>query len=218
MKNSNKKILFMGAGALAAFAVWTLLLRTVDVMPTGPDGSSVGFATVNQWFHRLTGTNMWLYTVTDWLGLVPIGTAFCFALLGLFQWVKRKSLLKVDRDILLLGAFYIAVILMYILFEALVINYRPVLIDGILEASYPSSTTMLTMCVMPTSIMQLTARIKKKPLRLGISCFIALFTAFTVIGRIISGVHWITDIIGGALLSIGLVLIYGYFTFSANKK
>jgi len=35
-----------------------------------------------------------------------------------------------------------------------------------------------------------------------------VFVALTLILRILSGVHWITDIIGGALLSTGLVLRY----------
>lgn len=217
MKNSKKKLLIIGVGALCAFAVWTLLLRMVDVMTIGAGGTSVGFATVNQWFHALTGTNMWLYTVTDWLGLVPIGTAFCFALLGLIQWIKRKNPLRVDHSILLLGVFYIIVIASYMLFEVVVINYRPILINGIAEASYPSSTTLLTMCVMPTAIIQLNARIRNKLLRLGVSYGIALFTAFMVIGRLISGVHWVTDIIGGALLSTGLVLMYAYFANNRDR-
>ena len=218
MKRSGRNLLFIGAGALIAFVLWTILLRTVDVMTIGAGGTSVGFATVNQWFHWLTGTNMWLYTVTDWLGLVPIGTAFCFALLGLIQWIKRKNPLKVDRSILVLGVFYIAVIGVYMLFEEVVINYRPILINGIAEASYPSSTTLLTMCVMPTAIMQLSERIKQKHIRLGVSYGIALFTTFMVIGRLISGVHWITDIIGGALLSTGLVMMYAYFSGRGEKE
>jgi undecaprenyl-diphosphatase len=94
------------------------------------------------------------------------------------------------------------------LFEVAVVNYRPVLINGLLEASYPSSTTMLVMCVMPTAAMQLHARIKKRLLRQSVIFLIIAFTSFMVIGRLISGVHWFSDIIGGALLSAGLVLMY----------
>jgi undecaprenyl-diphosphatase len=151
---------------------------------------------------------MLLYTITDWLGLVPIGVAFGFAVFGLVQWVGRKSLFKVDRSILALGGFYIIVLAMYIFFEIVVINYRPVLIDGYLEVSYPSSTTMLVMCVMPTAMMQLHARIKSDVFRRCVLISIAAFTAFMVIGRLASGVHWLTDIIGGALVSAGLVITY----------
>ncbi len=199
---------FMGAGLIAVFVLWTVLVSVVDVRAIGPNGSSVGFATLNGYVHDLTGVNMRLYSITDWLGLVPIGVAFGFAVLGLVQWVGRKSLFKVDRSILALGGFYVVVMAVYILFEFVVINYRPTLIDGYLEASYPSSTTMLVMCVMPTAMMQLHARIKSDVFRRCVLISIAAFTAFMVIGRLASGVHWLTDIIGGALVSAGLVITY----------
>ena len=208
MEKIRKKMFFMGAGFLGAFMLWTVLVSYVDVRAIGQNASSVGFATLNGYVHNLTGVNMFLYTITDWLGLVPIGVAFGFAVLGLVQWVGRKSLFKVDRSILALGGFYIIVLAMYIFFEIVVINYRPVLIDGYLEASYPSSTTMLVMCVMPTAMMQLHARIKSDVFRRCVLISIAAFTAFMVIGRLASGVHWLTDIIGGALVSAGLVITY----------
>ena len=98
-----------------------------------------------------------------------------------------------------------------------VINYRPTLIDGYLEASYPSSTTMLVMCVMPTAMMQIRARIKNDVFRRCVMVIIAAFIVFMVIGRLMSGVHWITDIIGGAILSAGLVMIYSSASNAAKK-
>ena len=192
----------------AVFVLWTVLVCFVDVRAIGPQGSSVGFATLNGYIHDLTGVNMRLYVITDWLGLVPIGVAFGFAVLGLVQWIKRKSLLKVDRSILTLGGFYIVVMAAYILFEIVVINYRPTLIGGYLEASYPSSTTMLVMCVMPTAMMQFSKRIKNELFRRCVMFIIIAFIVFMVIGRLVSGVHWITDIIGGALFSTSIVLMY----------
>ena len=203
---------------LAVFVLWTVLIRFVDVEAIGPRQSSVGFATLNGYIHNLTGVNMSLYIITDWLGLVPIGVAFGFAVLGIVQCIKRKSLLKVDRSILTLGGFYIVVMAVYILFEIVVINYRPTLINGYLEASYPSSTTMLVMCVMPTAMMQLRPRIKNDLFRRCVMLVIAVFIAFMVIGRLVSGVHWITDIIGGALLSAAIVLMYYAISDMATKN
>ena len=203
---------------LAVFVLWTVLICFVDVQAIGPEGSSVGFSTINGFIHALTGVNWFLYTVTDWLGLVPIGVAFGFAVLGLVQWIKRKSLLKVDRSILTLGGFYIVVMAVYILFEIVVINYRPTLINGHLEASYPSSTTMLVMCVMPTAMMQLRARIKNDLFRRCVMFAIAVFIAVMVIGRLVSGVHWISDIISGVLLSAGLVMMYYSVSNIATKN
>ena len=208
MKKKNKRLFWIGAGLLAVFVLWTVLICFVDVRAIGPEDSLVGFSTMNGFMHELTGVNWFLYTVTDWLGLVPIGVAFGFAVLGLVQWIKRKSLLKVDRSILILGGFYIVVMAVYILFEIVVINYRPTLINGYLEASYPSSTTMLVTCVMPTAMMQLRTRIKNNLCRRCVMLVIAVFIAFMVIGRLVSGVHWISDIIGGALFSAGLVMMY----------
>ena len=211
MEKKNKKMLVWGASLLATFVLWTVLVRSVDVRAIGPEGSSVGFAALNGFVHELTGVNWLLYTVTDWLGLVPIAVVFGFAIFGLVQLIKHKSLWKVDYSILALGAFYIVVMAAYVFFEMVVINYRPTLIDGYLEASYPSSTTMLVMCAMPTAAMQLNVRIKNIVLRRCAILSIATFTAFMVIGRLISGVHWITDMIGGALLSAGLVMMYDAF-------
>ena len=208
MKNIDKKKFIVGAGFLAAFVLWTVLVRLVDVRAIGPNGSSVGFATLNGYVHERTGANFPLYTITDWLGLVPIGVAFGFAILGLVQWIKRKSLLKVDRSLLALGGFYVVVLAAYLFFEIVVINYRPVLLGGYLEASYPSSTTILVMCVMPAAMMQLHERIKNHVFRRCVMILIVVFIAFMVIGRLMSGVHWLSDIIGGALMSAGLVIIY----------
>ena len=208
MKNTDKKKFIVGAGFLATFVLWTVLVRLVDVRAIGPNGSSVGFATLNGYVHERIGVSIPLYTITDWLGLIPIGVAFGFAILGLVQWIKRKSLLKVDRSLLVLGGFYIVVLAAYIFFEIVVINYRPTLIDGYLEASYPSSTTMLVMCVMPAAMMQLHEHIKNHVFRRCVMISIAAFIAFMVVGRLVSGVHWLSDIIGGALISAGLVIIY----------
>ena len=208
MEKKNKKRLVLGAGLVVAFVLWTVLVCFVDVRTIGPEGSSVGFATLNGFVHELTGVNWLLYTVTDWLGLVPIAAALGFAILGLVQLMKRKSLWKVDHSILALGVFYIVVMAAYLVFEIVVINYRPTLIEGYLEASYPSSTTMLVMCVMPTAAMQLNARIKNTVFRRCVIITIIVFIAFMVIGRFLSGVHWITDIIGGALFSAGVVTTY----------
>lgn len=210
----KRKSLYFALTLLCAFAVWTLLILRVDVRAVGPNGSRVGFAGINLAFHRLTGTNLSLYAVTDWLGLVPVAFAFGFAVLGLCQWIKRRSIFKIDRTILILGGYYVLVIGLYLFFEEAVVNYRPILIDGRLEASYPSSTTLLTASVMPTAALQLNLRIKNAVARRTVCVLIYIFTAFMIIGRLISGVHWLTDIIGGLLLSAGAVLLYA---FSAEK-
>ena len=206
--NVKKRKICIAITLLTLFVLWTVLVRFIDVKMIGPNESSVGFSSFNQVVHNFTGVNWFLYMLTDWLGLVPIAVAFGFSVLGLVQLIIRKRLDRVDYNILALGVFYIVVILVYLFFEIIVINYRPVLIDECLEASYPSSTTMLVMCVMPTAAMQFNMRIKNPVFRRCIVVAIILFIAFMVVGRIIAGVHWITDIIGGILFSAGMVVIY----------
>ena len=197
---------------LTAFVLWTAAVCFVDVQAIGPRGSAVGFAAINGGFHRLTGVHMALYTITDWLSLIPLAFAAGFGLLGLVQWIRRRSLKKVDRSILILGGFYAAVLAAFLLFEAVVVNYRPILIEGVLEASYPSSTTMLVMCIMPTAVMQLRSRIRNRRIRRCTCAALTVFAVFMVAARLISGVHWLTDIIGGALLSAALTAMYAALT------
>ena len=200
--------MYVAIGILAAFLLWTAALGWIDVQKIGPQESAVGFATVNGFIHSRTGVHMTLYTITDWLGLVPFGFVMGFGILGLVQWVHRKHFLQVDRNLLLLGGFYLVVMGAYLLFEILPVNYRPVLINGVLEASYPSSTTMLVLCVIPTGVMQLRFRMNHGFWKTVTTILLYGFLVFMVLGRILSGVHWITDIIGGALLSAGLVQLY----------
>ncbi|MBQ5347223.1 MAG: phosphatase PAP2 family protein [Ruminococcus sp.] len=213
-----KRVLLLGVGLIAAFVLWTFLIMSVDVQYVGQRGTAIGFAEFNIWFHGLTGVSMLLYTVTDWLGLVPIAVCMCFAVMGLVQLIKRRSLFKVDLDILLLGIYYILVILTYLIFEMIPINYRPILIDGFLEASYPSSTTLLVLSVMPTLILQIKRRSKRKTVKNAVCAFAVVFSVFMVVGRLISGVHWATDIIGSILLSFGLFELYHAVVLYTDKR
>jgi len=208
MKRNGKRVLIAGCMGVLLFVIWTFLIQTVDVQPTGQNGTDIGFATWNHWFHSLTGVHLTLYTITDWLGLVPIAVCMGFGVLGLVQLIKRRSILKVDADIIILGLYYIAVILGYLVFEMIPINYRPIPIEGRWEASYPSSTTLLVLCVMPTLSEQVNQRVKSFLMRKLLTGFSVCFSAFMVVGRLLSGVHWLTDIVGGILFCVGLFGIY----------
>ena len=203
-----KRKIFSAIGWLVAFGVWTALLCVADVQAIGPGESAVGLASLNRFFHKMMGVHMDLYVITDWLGLVPVAIGLGFAGLGLAQWIQRKKIKKVDADLLWLGGMYLMMLICYLFFNEWVVNYRPVLIEGFLEASYPSSTTLLVLCVMPTAYMQLQARMKSGAFKKMIAAAIWAFTALMVIGRLVSGVHWLSDIVGGALFGAGLVALY----------
>ena len=208
MKKNGKKWMIAGTTLMVAFAIWTGLIQTVDVQPLGQNGTEIGFAALNCWFHRITGVHMAIYTITDWLGLVPVAVCLVFGGVGFSQMIRRRSLIKVDLDILFLGVYYGIVIFGYLIFEMIPINYRPILIEGILEASYPSSTTLLVLSVMPTLVFQTGRRLKNVTGKRVTVILTTIFCAFMVIGRLVAGVHWFTDIVGAVLLSFGLYSIY----------
>ena len=208
MKKQTRVSLRHAALALAAFLIWTLVISVIDVQPIGPKGSSVGFAALNGAFHRLTGVHMALYTATDLLSVIPLGIVVGFGCLGLYQLIQRRDLRKVDGSLLALGVFYVLVLAAFLLFEKVELNYRPVLIEGVLEASYPSSTTMLSLCVLPTAIPQFKRYIRDPKLSQIITIALIALTAVLVVGRILSGVHWLTDIVGGVLLSAFLIALH----------
>lgn len=212
-----RRDLVTGTALLAAFVLWTALVQLVDVRPVGQNGTCVGFAAFNVWFHGLTGVHMGIYTATDWLGLVPVAVCLGFGALGAVQLVRRRSLLGVDPDLLLLGVHYVAVAAAYLVFEAFPINYRPIPIDGVMETSYPSSTTLLVLGVMPTLAYQAVRRMKSS-LAKGAVAFVAAFSALMVAGRLVSGVHWATDIVGSILLAAGLFAMYRYAVARADAR
>ncbi|MEE1038489.1 MAG: phosphatase PAP2 family protein [Eubacterium sp.] len=208
MKRKEKRFLFVGVVFILLFIIWTAMIKNIDVQPVGPQMTYVGFAKFNSWFHDLTGVHMELYTLTDWLGIVPVAVCLIFGTFGFSQMIGRKSLFKVDKDIILLGIYYVIVIMGYLIFEIIPINYRPIAINGIIEVSYPSSTTLLVLSVMPTMIFQTNLRLKNSFMKGAIQGCVILFMTFMVTGRLISGVHWFTDIVGGVFLSAGLFHIY----------
>ena len=207
MKTKRFKLISLPLVLLLLFVAWTVVVCLVDVAHIGANDTQVGLATLNVFFKDMIRFSDVLYVVTDWLGLIPIAVAMCFAIIGLLQWIKR-GLRNVDPCLFVLGGLYIAVIIVYVFFETTVINYRPVLINGYLESSYPSTTTMLVLSVMPTAAMQIKRRVENKTARIILKCFAIIFTVFTVVGRLVSGAHWISDIVGGAILGAFFSVTY----------
>jgi len=204
---------------LLLFVAFTVVVSHVDIQPIGPTESPVGLATLNRFVLEHVGVHLFWYHFTDWLGIISLLPAAIFALTGLYQWLRRKRLAKVDIHILLLGLFYLLVCAAYLFFEVFVVNYRPVLLGPVPEASYPSSHTMLAICILSTSMMQF-HRIpdRHKALRIALRILFSLLICTTVIGRLLSGVHWCTDIIGGILLSAALVMLYHASVLSISAK
>jgi undecaprenyl-diphosphatase len=186
------------------------MLGRYDVAQIGPDGTSIGYSSINQKVHEMTGVHMAWYELTDILGYLAIGVCALFGLIGLIQLIRRRSFLLVDKTIYALGCFYVVVIGCYIFFEKFVINYRPIIMPGASapEASFPSSHTMLIITVMASTAIIAGLYIRKLFLRFLVRLLCAVIIVVTVCGRLYCGVHWFTDIIGAVLFSMGLFAIY----------
>ena len=223
MQKKLKKYLIITGGLFLIFILFTVMVKTVDVQPVGPDRSKVGLASVNQCVFKFFGVNLLWYDITDWLGVFAIVFALGFAVLGLFQLIKRKSIQKVDCRILLLGVFYVMVIAVYLFFEVVVVNDRPIILSESLEASFPSSHVMFVNCIMATAMLQFHYYLRERKAWLWMSDIVSvLIITATVIGRLISGVHWFTDIVAGILLSSVLIALYCsavlYYQWDIMKK
>ena len=216
--NKKKRNFFISTILILLAVLFTILVKVVDVKQVGVNETNIGFATLNQFVFKTTGVNMICYHITDWLGFVPIFMAMVYSLLGLVQLIKRKSLFKVDKEIIILGLFYIVVISIYILFEKVIVNYRPILMNGFLEASYPLSHTLMTICLCGSSII-LNKKLFNNKMTKVLDVLSLAIIFITVIGRLISGVHWFTDIIGGILISIALLMtFYSVIDVIKNKN
>jgi len=204
----NKKIFISMIIGFLTFVLLIVFLLLVDRQAIGPENSIVGLATLNKRFSDLVGVNFKLYEITDYISYPAFLILITFGLIGLIEWIKRKNMWKVDSNILALGFTYLFTLFLFFFFNIVPINYRPVLIEGELESSFPSSTTLLSIMILITAIFQIEVYIKNKKYKVALDIGCILYSAYLIVGRILSGVHWITDILGALILSASLVLFY----------
>lgn len=212
-----KRCFIISTALLVAFFVLILLLYTVDrgaYVITGSAGRfeiEIGLKAINVAVADSVPYNSFWYDLSEILGVLCLLLAGGFAVFGIIQLVTRKSLKKVDKKIYLLAAFYVLIAVLYAFFEIVIINYRPALLTGEKEASFPSSHTVLSLCVCLSSVTVLGYYVKNKKVLCAANIALAALGALTVFARALSGVHWLTDIIGGVLLSFAL-----WFAFKAS--
>lgn len=211
----NKRNILVSVLMTIFAGVYVYLVKTIDVKAIGPNKSSVGFSTINKTFADLVRSNMTIYKLTEVAGLLIFILVGFYGLMGLIQLIKRKSLFKIDREIISLGILYVLMIGTYLVFEKVVINYRPIIIDGELEASFPSSHTMLAICTCISSLLVYKKYVSNK-LRYPVMFLTVLLLTIVFLGRTISGVHWFSDILGGVIIS--LTLLTYFYTILKWKK
>ncbi|MBQ6321372.1 MAG: phosphatase PAP2 family protein [Lachnospiraceae bacterium] len=205
----REKLLLSGLFFLM-FLFLIVLVRTVDVAAVGPVGTSIGLSGLNSAFHEWTGFQLFWYRLSKYLGLLAILTALLMAVFGAWQLVKRKSLRKVDGEIVALAGLYALVVVLYVFFEFVVVNYRPVLMDGSTtpEPSFPSTHTMIAIVVLGSLMMLLPRYVQDLKIRRILLIVCLCLLVLIVVGRLLSGVHWLTDILGGILISLALLSLF----------
>ena len=214
----KKKNIIVSICLIMLSVIYTILVKYVDVAPIGPKASSVGFSTLNKFvFNFLGRSNIW-YNITEILGMISILIALFYALIGLYKLIKNKSILKIDKEIIILGIFYFVVLLVYLFFEKVIINYRPILVKGVLEASYPSSHTMLSICICLSAIIINNKLYKNMRISKIINTLSIIIMITTTVGRLLSGMHWVSDILGGTIISICLSYIFKTVIYSLNEE
>ena len=209
--NKKQQVVVFSAALVCfiLFALLTVAVLTLDVDSIGPQESSVGLSSLNSKMRDAIPYNAFLYELTELLGLLALASAVVFALLGVIQLIKGRSLKAVDKDIYLLAALYVVTLASYLFFETFVVNYRPVIASGgELEASFPSSHTLLAVTFIGSAMYQILRRIKRAAIKYSIFSLGGLFMTVTVIGRLLCGVHWFTDILGGLLLGAAILFAY----------
>lgn len=215
--SKRRKLVITSIILFFVFVIYTLIVKNVDLQAIGPKGSVVGLGSLNKWFYDLNGVNDAWYKITKYLGIIPFIICAFYGLKGILQLIKYKSLAKVDKRLIFLALLYISMAVVYIFFEKVIINYRPVLEEGVLEASYPSSHTVLGVCICLSSLLISKFYIKNETILKVFDSITLVLLVFLVGGRLLSGYHWISDIIGGILVSLFLVTTYYACIYSPKK-
>ena len=224
MKKTLKTNLILTISLYLIFTLYTVSVRFVDVALIGNKLSPVGFSSLNEVFFNLFSKVKYdglyvdnrfqtiNYNISEILGYISLLVAAFFVFVGLIQLLSNKSFKKINKNIYTLGGFYALVIVFYVFFETFVINYRPVLEynSSTPEPSYPSTHTMLSLCILISAIIVIPYLFKNlnKKLYYAVSALFYLIMIATVATRLMSGVHWFTDILGGVILSAALVMSF----------
>ncbi len=195
---------------LVVTILFSVLTFVVDRKPIGYDGTSVGFSSINGLFAGSFGYNPVMDTLSDIAMYLSFLVVAAFAFFGVMQLIRGKSLSRVDKVIIGLGILYVIVAVLYVAFDKIPINYRPILQPGEteLETSFPSTHTLVICTVLGSGIVAAKRLFKNEmTVRVLKIAFIAIM-AIGVCARLFAGVHWLTDIVAGLLFSVTLVSLY----------
>ena len=219
MKKEVKGIIFTIL-FFVLFVGFLYCVKNIDVDSIGPNGGKVGLSHINKQVFDKFGQDPNWDKISDYILYGAMATVAIFALIGLKQLIQRKSLLKIDADIYLLAAFYVVVVGVYVAFDKVIINCRPIVTDEGIEASFPSSHTLITLCFLATTMIQVANRVKNKAIKVIIDLVCIACIVVMSVARLKAGMHWFSDVVGAILLGMFLVMLYYslYSKIKSNKR
>lgn len=208
MKENNKRNKFAAVLITALTVLFTIMVVTFDVQAIGPNGTSVGFASINKVFADLFAYNENFDKISDVIMYFSFLLVLAAVFMGVVELVKRKSLFKVDSEIIVYGVVLVILVILKVAFDKIALNYRPVLVPGEteLEASFPSTHAMISTALFAGFCMVINPYLKDKKIKTTVNALIGILIALEVVCRVIAGVHWLTDIIGGLLFAFTLAV------------
>lgn len=219
MKNRRAAIESIAALILlTAFVLLIIMLKTVDTAAIGPENTVIGLSRINEATHNAIGESSTWYLISEASGALAFPVALVFAFYGIYELIKKKSFKAVDKELYCLAALYASAAVIYLFFETVIINYRPILEKGELAASFPSSHTLISITVYGSAAIILKSVLHDKKKKTTISSVLIFLMILTVVARLFSGVHWLTDIIGAILVSSSLLLLFDLFTYQISSK
>lgn len=219
MSEKTKNGLLLTAILLMGFLIYTMCIMHVDAKPLGLDGTKVGFSSINVPIHELLGFSNVFYVLSKVIAVLAFIVIAFFAVITVVEMFVRKGFFKADQSLYALGVIYVLVLLAYVLFEKVIINYRPIDLGEGLEASYPSSHTMLAVVVFVTAAIQFKYRLEESALKKAVITVMYVLNGLMILCRLLSGVHWFTDILGGVILSSVFISLYlNMISFINDRK
>ena len=144
--------------------------------------------------------------ITDIILIASVAVLAVFTILGLCQWIKRKSLKKVDKPLLSMLVPLILMAATYFIFDKfLILNTRP---NGSGEPSFPSTHTMVVATIFLCVALILPRYIKSKVAVITLDILMLALTILVCIGRVAANMHWISDVAGGLIFAVIFAVIY----------
>lgn len=183
--------------------IFTILVSFVDVKIYNVTNTEIGLYSLNKIFLVNSINSNYINIISNGIFLICLLVIILMLLLITFEYFKTK---KINKNNLNFIIHFLIMVLIWIIFDKiLIINYRPILINGNIEGSYPSTHVMVSTFVLLFLSDKLKKIFKNDKIFYIISIGLIIIQS---ISRILLTMHWFTDIIGGLL--IGCLL---FFTF-----